>query len=74
MNIRSSLFLPLEEEQLRAIVRELLHTEPIEYRLLSGGLFNTTYFVKTADCGDVILRAGPVNRHLKQSTSSGPTL
>ena len=64
MNIHSSLFCPLEEEQLRTVVRELLHTECREYRLLSGGLFNTTYYVKTADCGEVILRVGPINRDL----------
>lgn len=64
MNIQSSLFFPLTHEQVRRVLGAMLHTAPVEYELLSGGLFNTTYFVKTADCGDVILRAGPVNRHL----------
>lgn len=33
-------------------------------RLLTGGLFNTTYLVDTADQGRTVLRVGPVNRHL----------
>lgn len=33
-------------------------------RLLTGGMFNTTYLVETEGCGKVVLRLGPVNRHL----------
>ncbi len=64
MNISSSLFSPVTDEQIREIIKGMLHTAPVEHKLLSGGLFNTTYFVKTADYGDVILRVGPINRHL----------
>lgn len=64
MNIHSSLFATVTDEQIRSIIKEMIGTEVEEYKLLSGGLFNTTYFVSTSDCGDVILRVGPINRHL----------
>ncbi len=64
MNIQSSLYAPVADADIRAILKGTLDTAPVEHRPISGGLFNTTYFVKTADCGDVILRVGPVNRHL----------
>ena len=64
MNIHSSLFSPLSDGQIRDVIEAMLHTVSLEYKLLSGGLFNTTYYVETADCGEVILRVGPVNRHL----------
>ncbi len=64
MNINSSLFAIVTDEQIRSIIKKVLHTDVVGYELLSGGLFNTTYFVKAADCGDVILRVGPINRHL----------
>lgn len=64
MNIQSSLFATATDDDIRLILKNTLDTEPIEYHLMSGGLFNTTYFVKTADYGDVVLRVGPVNRHL----------
>ena len=34
------------------------------YRLLPGGMFNTTYFLHTRGHGEVVLRLGAVNRHL----------
>ncbi len=64
MEIHSSLYKELTDAELRLVIKEALHTEPTDYRLLSGGMFNTTYFVDTADCGKVVLRMGPVNRHL----------
>ena len=64
MNIQSSLFATVTDSDIRAMLESALDTAPIKYRLMPGGLFNTTYFVKTADCGDVILRVGPINRHL----------
>lgn len=64
MNIRSSLYATATDGDIRTILKTTLDTSPIDYRLMSGGLFNTTYLVKTADRGDVILRLGPVNRHL----------
>lgn len=64
MNIHSSLFSPVTDEQMRNIVQGLLDADIADYKLLSGGLFNTTYFVRTKERGDVILRIGPINRHL----------
>ena len=63
MNSKSLLFRLEREELLREASRrylgeELLHAEP-----LSGGLFNTTYRLETRQ-RKVILRLGPVNRHL----------
>ena len=65
-NIRESsfLFAELEENELRRIVREKLGADTASYKLLDGGLFNTTYFVETADGAKYVLRVGPVNRHL----------
>ena len=62
--MKSNLFRELTDDELKTVVRELLHTTPTSARLLSGGLFNTTYLVDTADCGKTVLRVGPVNRHL----------
>ena len=62
--MKSNLFLELTIDELKTVVRELLHTTPTSARLLSGGLFNTTCLVDTADCGKTVLRVGPVNRHL----------
>jgi len=64
MNINSSLFSPVTDGQIRSIVQGLLGSDVADCKLLSGGLFNTTYFVSTKDIGDVILRIGPINRHL----------
>ena len=64
MNIESSLYRELTQDELACILSSALQTAAIESRLLSGGLFNTTYFVKTATKGDIVLRVGPVNRHL----------
>lgn len=64
MNVQSSLFATATDGDIRTVLKATLDTTPVEYRLLSGGLFNTTYFIKTSDRGDVILRLGPVNRHL----------
>ena len=62
--MKSNLFRELTADELKTVVRELLHTTPPSARLLSGGLFNTTYLVDTADCGTTVLRVGPMNRHL----------
>lgn len=64
MEIHSSLYKELTEDELRRVIDTALHTTLTDYRLLSGGLFNTTYFVDTVDCGKVVVRMGPVNRHL----------
>ena len=54
----------LSPHELSDIVGSLLQTEVIWARPLTGGLFNTTYLVETASMGKVVLRIGPVNRHL----------
>ena len=64
MEIHSSLYQELSDTELRRVIDTALHTTVIDYRLLSGGMFNTTYFVETEACGKVVLRMGPVNRHL----------
>lgn len=60
----SFLFRELDENELRLVVREKLGEGVKSYRLLDGGLFNTTYFIETNGSGKFVLRVGPVNRHL----------
>ena len=60
----SALYLELTECEIARIAAASLHTHVISHQLLSGGLFNTTYLLNTTDCGKVVLRVGPVNRHL----------
>jgi len=60
----SSLFRELTDDELHSIVKSALGCGIVKAELKLGGMFNTTYFVKTDACGDVILRVGPVNRHL----------
>ena len=63
MNDRSVLFRAETEETLRQAARKYLGEELTSARILSGGLFNTTYRLETENRA-VILRLGPVNRHL----------
>ena len=64
MNEGSSLYQELTEPELIAIMASVFPSEPVQsYHLLSGGLFNTTYRLETKN-RTVILRLGPVNRHL----------
>ena len=63
MNDKSALFRTEPEEKLREAARKYLGEELTDARLLSGGLFNTTYRLETQN-RKVILRLGPVNRHL----------
>lgn len=59
----SLLYQELTEGELTAIVRKHFGTDQFEWKLLDGGMFNTTYRVNVA--GDAfVLRMGPVNRHL----------
>lgn len=62
--MKSSLFRELTDDELRFLVSKSLHTELISAHLLTGGLFNTTYFVETEKYGKTVLRVGPINRHL----------
>ena len=64
MMISSSVYRDLTARELRDIIERSLHTTVTSSEPLTGGLFNTTYRVETAECGTVVLRAGPVNRHL----------
>ena len=63
MNDKSALFRAEPEEILREAARRYLGEELGSANLLSGGLFNTTYRLETEN-RKVILRLGPVNRHL----------
>lgn len=60
----SSLYLELTEKELTDIESASLQTCVMSAKLLTGVLFNTTYLVETGNSGKVVLRAGPVNRHL----------
>ncbi len=79
----SSLYLEISDQELERLVSETLSARLISARILTGGLFNTTYLLdicqKPGDIsgeisekedaeGDsterVVLRLGPVNRHL----------
>ncbi len=61
----SSLVFKTESEAtLQALCRRSLNDEATGFRLLSGGMFNTTYVVDTRKNGKVVLRLGAVNRHL----------
>ena len=62
--MNSSLYLECSKKELADIVSETLQTEICAARLLTGGLFNTTYLVETEAYEKVVLRLGPVNRHL----------
>ncbi len=60
----SFLYQPLTDGELNALITESLHTELASSRLLTGGMFNTTYLIESADGKKYVLRVGPVNRHL----------
>lgn len=60
----SSLFCELTEEELKSITEKSLHANLKSARLLTGGMFNTTYLLETENGKKYVLRAGPVNRHL----------
>lgn len=62
--MESHLYQELTNEELERVISDALRTKIQNAKLLTGGLFNTTYLVDTADCGRVVLRVGPVNRHL----------
>lgn len=60
----SSLFRELSAGELAKLLDASLHAGVRSARLLTGGMFNTTYLVDTLELGPVVLRVGPVNRHL----------
>lgn len=63
MNDKSLLFRAEPEEKLRKAAQRYLGEDMTAAHILSGGLFNTTYRLET-QTRTVILRLGPVNRHL----------
>lgn len=64
MNTTSNLYKELTNTELVAIVNEYSGAnQRFEYRLLSGGLFNTTYLLTFLSC-KIVLRVGPINCHL----------
>lgn len=66
MNINSNLFKELTDNEIRTIIKVNFQTDILsEIRLVAGGLFNTTYKICYGiDNKNIILRVGPVNRHL----------
>lgn len=64
MNEKSNLYQKVEREFIEKILREKLGIEQdFLVSAVSGGMFNTTYEVSW-EGGHIILRFGPVNRHL----------
>ena len=62
--MKTEMFRELTGDELDLVTREILKDRLLSARLLDGGLFNTTYLAETEGHGTVVLRAGPVNRHL----------
>ena len=60
----SFLYKPLTDGELNAVITQSLHTGIASSRLLTGGMFNTTYFIESTEGKKYVLRVGPVNRHL----------
>ena len=60
----TDLYRELTDGELALVTQDILKDQLISARLLGGGLFNTTYLADTKEHGRVVLRAGPVNRHL----------
>lgn len=64
VNRKSNLFGEVEIPLIQKIFAEKLHIDqPLDIDLISGGLFNTSYKVKTGT-KKYILRFSPVNEHL----------
>ena len=62
--MESHLYQELTQSEQEKVIAAALSTTILRSRLLTGGLFNTTYLVETADFGKVVLRVGPINTHL----------
>lgn len=64
MNKKSFVYQELSADEICAVMDSVFGQEPVlDYHLLAGGLFNTTYRVITSG-HDVVLRMGPVRREL----------
>jgi aminoglycoside phosphotransferase (APT) family kinase protein len=62
----SKIYKELEFSDLQKIVKDL-HGETAvitKHHILKGGLFNTTYFIKTNCNNGLVLRVAPINKHL----------
>lgn len=65
MNTQSELFQELTQEEISRITQAHFPGSGVgSYRLLDGGLFNTTYLLTLTDSRRLVLRVGPVNPHL----------
>lgn len=65
--ITSRIFKALSNAEINRVIADLYGSDSriTECRLLKGGLFNTTYHVRTdADSNGIILRVAPINQHL----------
>ncbi|MFA7672654.1 MAG: hypothetical protein WCY62_02205, partial [Clostridia bacterium] len=64
--VSSNLFQELSSNELHHIIGTYFGTgRQFDYKLLDGGLFNTTYLITFSTDGyKLVLRVGPVNRHL----------
>lgn len=63
----SRIFKELTAAEIDKVIQNLYgsHTKIEACRLLKGGLFNTTYYVKTnSDPAGIVLRVAPTNKHL----------
>lgn len=60
----SELYKELTEEELTDIIQKNFAESKFEYKLLKGGLFNTTYLIVLNNSKKFVLRVGPINRHL----------
>jgi len=65
--MNSRIYQELSHYEIDRVVADLYgHSVKLtEYRLMNGGMFNTTYFIATnANPDGIVLRVGPTNRHL----------
>lgn len=63
MNTRSRIYKELSDQEIELIIKRHFNAQSFHSRLISGGLFNTTYLLDVEN-DKYILRAGPVNREL----------
>lgn len=64
---KSKIYKEITSEEINMIIMDLYgtNTDILHHNVLKGGLFNTTYFVKTnKDENGMVLRVAPVNQHL----------
>lgn len=64
MNKKSYLYEELSENKIQNIVKKYFDSDVVNYNLLKGGLFNTTYSVELKNGSKYVLRVGPVREDL----------